>query len=198
MAFPFQDFSLQNADLKLYPALFPDQDSNRLFSYLHHNIQWKHEPIKLFGKSVMQPRLTAFYGEKAYSYSGITMYPLGWTPALKEIKEVLETLGKIKYNAVLLNLYRDGNDYMGWHSDDERELDRKAAIASVSFGATRKFIMRRKDNHQQRVEIDLNHGDCLIMAGETQRFWQHSLSKIAKTKADQTAPRINLTFRTIL
>jgi len=193
-----QDFLLNDADLKLYTAVFSEQQSHRLFTDLYHNIQWKQEPIKLFGKSVMQPRLTAHYGEQPYSYSGITMNPVPWTPPLQEIKAVVESLGKIKYNAVLLNCYRDGNDYMGWHSDDERELDRKAAIASVSFGATRRFILRRKDNHQQRVEINLNDGDCLIMAGQTQRFWQHSIAKISKTKAAQIAPRINLTFRSIL
>lgn len=188
-----QKLSMENANVVYYPGLFPPQQSDNLFYELFKNINWRHEPIKFFGKEVLQPRFTAFYGEKAYTYSGITMHPEIWTPALLEIKSIIEPLAEVKFNAVLLNLYRDNNDYIGWHSDDERELGEHSVIASVSFGETRRFLFRRRDNHNLKIELSLAHGDFLIMRGTTQKFWQHQVPKTAK----KLAPRINLTFRVI-
>lgn len=198
MSVSSQIFLMQNANIALYKSLFPPQQSSQLFSQLYQGINWKQEPIRLFGKSILQPRLTAYFGDKSYTYSGITMNPLPWLHNLLKIKSVIEPLAEVKFNAVLINLYRDGNDYIGWHSDDERELELESVIGSVSFGATRRFIYRRKDNHKIKVELSLADGDLLIMRGETQRFWQHQVPRINSKMANQIRPRMNLTFRVII
>jgi len=189
----YQKLPMENANVVYYPGLFSRQQSDNLFKELFNSINWRHEPIIFFGKEVLQPRLTAFYGEKGYTYSGITMHPEIWTPALLEIKSIIEPLAEVKFNGVLMNLYRDNNDYMGWHSDNEKELGENSIIASVSFGETRRFLFRRRDNHNIKRELKLAHGDFLIMQGTTQKFWQHQVPKTAK----KLAPRINLTFRVI-
>ncbi|HLO52036.1 MAG TPA: alpha-ketoglutarate-dependent dioxygenase AlkB [Kamptonema sp.] len=188
-----QNLELNNAEVIFYPSLFQHPESDRLLDSLLTQIEWKQEPIKIFGKSVLQPRLTAYYGERAYTYSGVMMQPLPWNIPLLQIKEKIEPLVNTKFNGVLLNLYRDGRDYMGWHSDDEKDLAEGSVIASLSFGETRRFILRRRDNHQIKVELSLSHGDFLIMGGDTQKFWQHQVPKTTKS----TQPRINLTFRVI-
>jgi alkylated DNA repair dioxygenase AlkB len=196
-----QNLKMNNAEVILYRSLFQQAESQLLLQDLLEQIAWKHEPIKIFGKSVLQPRLTAYYGTKAYTYSGVKMEPLPWNKPLLQIKEKIEPLVDIAFNGVLLNLYRDGQDYIGWHSDDEKDLakgDEKdlakgAVIGSLSLGETRRFIFRRRDNHQNRIELSLSDGDFLIMGGETQKFWQHHVPKSAKS----THPRINLTFRVI-
>lgn len=189
---------MKDANVTLYQSLFPPQQSRNLFTKLFNNINWKQEPIKLFGNFLLQPRLTAYYGDKPYSYSGITMNSLPWIPDLLEIKSVIEPLAGVKFNAVLLNLYRDGNDYIGWHSDDERELGLDSIIGSISFGATRRFIFRRKDDHKIKVELNLANGDLLIMRSETQKFWQHHVPRTNLKIANQIEPRINMTFRIII
>jgi len=189
-----QNLELPNAEVIIYPRLFQKPETQRLFHELLNQIEWKQKPIKIFGKSVLQPRLTAYYGERAYTYSGVTLHPLPWNKPLLQIKEKIEPLVNTQFNGVLLNLYRDGQDYMGWHSDDEKELAPGAVISSLSFGETRRFVFRRRDNHQIKVELNLGDGDFLIMGGETQKFWQHYVPKSAKS----TQPRINLTFRVIL
>ncbi len=122
------------------------------------------------------------------------MEPLPWIPAILEIKDKIEPLAGVTFNGVLLNLYRDGRDSMGWHSDDEKELGKGSVIASVSLGATRRFVFRRRDNNTIKQELNLAHGDLLIMRGETQQYWQHQVPKTAK----KVGPRINLTFRLII
>jgi Alkylated DNA repair protein len=188
-----QNLELPNAELIFYPRLFQQPENDQLFSELFHQIQWKQEPIKIFGKSVLQPRLTAYYGTQAYTYSGVTMQPLPWNAPLLQIKQKIEPLVNTKFNGVLLNLYRDGQDYIGWHSDDEHDLAEGSIIASLSLGETRRFIFRRRDDHQIKVKLNLSDGDFLIMGGDTQKFWQHHVPKTAKS----TEPRINLTFRVI-
>lgn len=188
-----KNLELPNAEVIFYPHLFQNKKSNQLFTDLLNQIEWKQEPIKIFGKSVMQPRLTAYYGTQAYTYSGVTMQPLPWNAPLLQIKQEIEPLVNTQFNGVLLNLYRNGQDYMGWHSDDEHNLAKGAIIASVSFGETRRFILRRRDNHQIKVELNLSDGDFLVMGGDTQKFWQHHIPKTAKSNS----PRINLTFRVI-
>jgi alkylated DNA repair dioxygenase AlkB len=183
---------LPNAELIFYPRLFQPPESTEILTDLLNQIEWKHEPIKIFGKSVLQPRLTAYYRTKAYTYSGLKMEPLPWNKPLLQIKEKIEPLVDIAFNGVLLNLYRDGQDYIGWHSDDETDLA-GAVIGSLSLGETRRFIFRRRDDHQNKIELSLSDGDFLIMGGETQKFWQHHVPKSAKS----THPRINLTFRVI-
>ncbi|MDB9511167.1 alpha-ketoglutarate-dependent dioxygenase AlkB [Kamptonema animale CS-326] len=188
-----QNLELNNAEVIYYSGLFQQPESDRLFASLLTQIEWKQQPIKIFGKSVLQPRLTAYYGERAYTYSGVMMQPLPWNIPLLQIREKIEPLVNTKFNGVLLNLYRDGQDYMGWHSDDEKDLAVGSVIASLSFGETRRFILRRRDNRQTKVELNLSHGDFLIMGGDTQKFWQHQVPKTTKS----TQPRINLTFRVI-
>jgi alkylated DNA repair dioxygenase AlkB len=195
-----QDFPLQNADITLYKKLFSGEKNQLIFKDLLINIAWKQEPIRIFGKSILQPRLTAYYGDKgkAYKYSGLMMNPLPWTTNLSNIKATIEPIAKVNFNSVLLNLYRDGNDYQGWHSDNEKELGINPVIGSVSFGETRKFILRRQDNHKIKLELMLSAGDFLIMQGETQEFWQHSIPKVSSAKANNIRTRINLTFRIIV
>lgn len=184
---------MDNAEVIFYPGLFTETETKILFTNLVEQIAWKQEPIKIFGKSILQPRLTAYYGTEAYKYSGITMQPLPWNTPLLKIKEKIEPLVNTEFNGVLLNLYRHGKDSMGWHSDDEKELAKDGVIASLSLGETRRFIFRRKDNHDVKVELNLADGDFFTMAGNTQKYWQHQVPKMAKS----SQPRINLTFRVI-
>jgi alkylated DNA repair dioxygenase AlkB len=141
------------------------------------------------------PRLTAWYGDqgKSYTYSGIEQHPEHWHPTLKLIKSKIEQIAQISFNSVLINLYRNGKDSVSWHSDDEPELGENPIIASVSFGATRRFYLRHKHSKNHKIDIDLASGSFLLMQGETQHFWQHQIAKTAK----EIQPRINLTFRII-
>jgi alkylated DNA repair dioxygenase AlkB len=160
------------------------------------NIAWKHEAIRMFGKMVMQPRFTAWYGDegKSYTYSGLKMSPLPWNEGLFRLKTKIEALSQHSFNSVLLNFYRDGHDHMGWHSDNEAALGKNPVIASLNLGATRRFLFRRNADHTEKIEVSLTNGSLLIMQGETQHFWQHALPKQTKS----SGIRINLTFRTIL
>lgn len=193
-----QQIPMKDANVTLYQSLFPPQQSPHLFAELYNGIDWRQEPIKLFGKSLLQPRLTAYYGDKSYSYSGITMKPLPWVPTLLAIKSIIEPIADVEFNGVLLNLYRDGNDAIGWHSDDERGFAPDSVIGSVSFGSTRCFVFRRKDNHKIKVGMNLSNGDVLIMRGQTQKFWQHQVPRTSLKIANSVEPRINLTFRVII
>lgn len=160
------------------------------------NIPWKRDKVKLFGKEHFTPRFTSWHGEPgaAYSYSNNLLKPNGWTANLIELKQKIEEVSwPDKFNSVLLNWYRNGEDHMGWHSDDEKELGKNPTIASLNLGTSRKFVLRRKANHQEKIEIILHDGDLLIMRGETQHFWQHYLPKQKKVKGN----RFNLTFREI-
>ncbi len=165
------------------------------------NINWTHNQIKIFGKQLFEPRFSAWYGDEnaAYSYSGLKLKPNTWNEKLLFIKNEIEKLMEIenvKFNSVLLNWYRDGQDSMGWHSDNEKELGQNPVIGSVNLGATRRFILRQIDttkDKKDKVEFPLTNGSVLIMAGEIQHFWQHSVPKETKVKEN----RINLTFRVI-
>ncbi|SIO01927.1 alpha-ketoglutarate-dependent dioxygenase AlkB family protein [Chitinophaga niabensis] len=179
-----------------YPALFSPEESDQLFSALINNIQWKQEPVFIMGKEIMQPRLTAWYGDadKAYSYTGITMTPHAWTPELLMIKTRIEQIAQHTFTSVLLNYYRDGKDSMGWHRDNEKELGNNPVIGSVSFGASRYFHLKHRVDKTLRTKIRLTHGSFLLMKGTTQHHWYHSIPKELKV----TGGRINLTFRTII
>lgn len=179
----------------LFSNFFSPKESDLLFNDLLNVINWKQEPIKIFGKEVMQPRLTAWYGDtgKAYSYSGITMHPLAWIHSLQQIKTAIETKASLVFNSALLNLYRDGKDSMGWHRDNEKELGINPSIASVSFGGSRIFKLRDYHNKSTVRSIELTHGSLLLMKGATQHFWEHQLAKTSKS----VAARINITFRDI-
>lgn len=179
----------------LWPHFFETNLADNYFLSLQQELQWKHEEIIIFGKKVFQPRLTAWYGDNhcQYKYSGVTQIPRPWNPLLLEIKKDIENLTNHAFNCVLANFYRDGQDSMGWHSDDEKELGENPTIASISFGAERDFQLRHKKNKDCKLKIQLPHGSLLLMENETQHFWDHSISKSKKI----TAARINLTFRNI-
>ena len=190
-------YDLPDADMALFENFFTNQESKKLHQNLIDNIQWRQDKIKMFGKLIDQPRLTAFYGDtnKEYSYSGIVMKPLEWNDDLFFIRNRVEDVAKIKFTSVLLNYYRDGKDSMGWHSDDEKELGQNPVIGSVSFGESRVFQMRHKFRKDiKKVDIALTNGSFLLMKGTTQHFWQH---QIPKTKRELES-RINLTFRVIM
>jgi alkylated DNA repair dioxygenase AlkB len=154
---------------------------------------WRAETITVFGQRHLQPRLTAWHGEASYTYSGLTLQPLPFTPLLQAIRAAVEAATGHRYNSVLLNYYRDGRDSMGMHSDDEPELGPQPAIASVSFGATRAFILRHKRT-RETIKLDLTDGSLLFMGGALQHNWVHGINKSARS----LGPRVNLTFRRIV
>jgi len=189
-------YDLPDADITLFENFFTNQESKKLHQNLIENIQWRQDKIKIFGKLIDQPRLTAFYGDttKDYSYSGIVMKPNDWNDDLLFIKNRVEEMAKIKFTSVLLNYYRDGKDSMGWHSDDEKELGQNPVIGSVSFGESRVFQLRHKlKKDLKKVDIKLTDGSFLLMKGTTQHFWQHQIPKTTQSLES----RINLTFRVI-
>ena len=195
--------NLPQANLIFEEHFFNQQEADSLQKTLTETIAWEQGEIMMFGKKVLEPRLTAWYGEagKSYTYSGKTQYGLAWTDALSLIKNKVEAACQpiINYqpslfNSVLLNYYRNGQDSMGWHADDEKELGRNPVIASLNFGESRRFLFRRKDNKNIKHEILLTHGSLLIMAGQMQHYWQHAVPKEPK----KNLPRINLTFRWII
>jgi alkylated DNA repair dioxygenase AlkB len=179
----------------LYANFFTKAECDKYFKELLGTINWKEEQIVIFGKQVMQPRLTAWYGDRGgvYSYSGITMQPLAWTPALRSIKEKIEQIAQVQFTSALLNLYRDGKDSMGWHRDNEKELGLNPVIGSVSFGASRIFKLRHYSNKNISKSITLDDGSFLLMRGETQHYWEHMVPKTSK----DVGARINITFRVI-
>lgn len=185
--------SLPDADLIYYSSFFSSEESSEYFKILKSETEWQQDNIKVFGKIYKQPRLTALYGDDgaSYSYSGITMFPKLFNSVLKEIKTKIEEVSEVKFNTVLLNLYRDGSDSNGWHSDDEKELGENPVIASLSLGAERIFQLRHKHDKKNRKNIELENGSLLLMKGTTQHYWQHCIPKSKKV----IHPRINLTFR---
>lgn len=159
------------------------------------NIRWKQDSLKLYGKSIPLPRLTAWYGDPgaAYTYSGIKSDPNPWTDGLLHLKHRIEEAVGSSFNCVLLNWYRDGKDSLSWHADDEPELGVHPVIASANFGATRDFQLRRNDDPDQKVTIPLKHGTLLVMRGALQDHWKHAVPKRANVRQS----RFNLTFRRI-
>lgn len=187
-------FDLPQADVILYERFFTAMESDRLLKALISKIVWQQDQIKIYGKTLNLPRLTAWYGDKDYGYSGITMQVHPWTDDLLFIKKRIEQQVNTTFTGVLLNYYRNGNDSVGWHSDDENELGTNPVIASVSFGATRPFQLRHKtDKNQKKISIPLTHGSLLVMQGTTQHFWEHQVPKTSKA----IGSRINLTFRRV-
>lgn len=190
-----QIIKLDGAELLYVPSFFDKVKSDDYFEKLINNVQWKQDKINMYGRELPLPRLSAWYGDndKPYSYSGITLQPNLWTDQLSEIKSDLEKVANVNFTSVLINRYRDGKDYVGWHTDAEKELGRNPVIGSVNFGATRKFQLRRIDDHKVKFEIELKHGTLLLMRGETQHYWQHQVPKTSAVIGE----RLNLTFRAI-
>jgi len=188
-------FNLPNSDISYYPNFIGKQKADSYLKQLKENIPWQQDDIKVFGKVYAQPRLTALFDNngKSYSYSNIIMNPNPFTPELLELKTAVESNAKVNFTTCLLNLYRDGKDSNGWHSDDETELGINPVIASISLGEERFFHLRYKNDKGLKQKVLLQHGSLLLMKGETQHFWQHQIPKTAK----QIKERINLTFRVV-
>jgi alkylated DNA repair dioxygenase AlkB len=184
-------------DWRYDPAFLPRPEADALFEALLALPDWAHDTVRLFGKEHLTPRLVAWYGDSGtdYRYSGTVHHPLPWPQCLSELRERLARDENLSFDSVLANHYRDGRDSMGWHSDDERELGTCPVIASVSVGATRRFLLRHRTRRDiETVELELAHGSLLVMRGTTQRHWKHSLPKSARCKR----ARVNLTFRQVL
>lgn len=186
---------LQDAEVDYYANFITQTQATQLFVTLRQTLAWRQDSIKLYGKYHKIPRMQAWYGDAGsqYQYSNLTLEPLPWTSALSQLKEQCEDYCAHPFNAVLANLYRDGNDSMGWHADDEPELGTNPVIASISLGEARNFDFKHKTS-AEKYRIKLEHGSLLIMSGSTQAFWQHGIAK-TRVPLDE---RINLTFRYIL
>jgi alkylated DNA repair dioxygenase AlkB len=186
---------LKNGEYIYFPCFLNREQANLYLEAFINKIEWKQESMYMYGKQVMFPRLTSWYGDndKPYSFSGIKLNPHPWNEELIQIKQLIEPVCKVTFNSVLLNLYRDGNDSISWHSDAEKELGKNPIIASINFGAERKFQIRHNET-QETHEILLKHGSLLIMKGELQHFWKHQVPK----QKGITKERVNLTFRVIL
>jgi alkylated DNA repair dioxygenase AlkB len=183
--------------LDLFAQAFAPVEASRLYDALRAELRWEEKQIRLFGKTITSPRLSAWYGEPGvrYRYSGLSLEAAGWTPALDEARTVVEALAGVSFNAVLCNLYRDENDSMGLHADAEPELGPEPVIASASFGAVRRFTMRpRRPRDGKSFTLELPSGSVLVLSGPTQAHWRHGVPK----EATATAPRVNLTFRRIV
>ena len=178
-----------------YGAVMPVDDADRYYEILFREIAWRHDEAVVFGKRVVTKRKVAWYADRAatYTYSGVTKTALPWVPVLLRLKDLAQFCSGETYNSCLLNLYHDGSEGMAWHSDAEKDLKRNGAIASLSFGARRKFAFKHKGT-KQTVSKVLEHGSLLVMKGETQSHWLH---RLPPTKS-VSSPRINLTFRTIV
>jgi alkylated DNA repair dioxygenase AlkB len=195
----FNEYRISNVlntdgTVNYYGKILSSQEANQYFDLLIQNILWEKDEVIIFGKHITTKRKVAWYGdsEYLYTYSNTTKQALAWTNELSELKQIVEEYAGIKFNSCLLNFYHNGNEGMGWHSDDEESLGKNNTIASLSFGAERKFSFKHKQT-KQLVSLVLEHGSLLIMKDGTQSNWLHSLPK----SKNITQPRINLTFRTI-
>lgn len=191
-----ETIDMPDADVRFTHRFYRPPQSDHLRETLLSETSWRHEKITIFGRQCWQPRLMSWHGdpESRYSYSGLTLAPNAWTPTLSRIRQDIEEATGHRFNSVLLNLYRNERDSMGWHSDDEPELGPDPVIASLSLGETRTFRFKHKTNAAQKpISLDLTDGSLLLMAGTTQRHWLHGIGKETRSKA----PRINLTFRNI-
>lgn len=187
---------LPDADVQYLSSFLKKEQADAYLEELLSSLAWEQKPIFLFGRQLMQPRLVAWYGDPgiSYTYSGLRLQALPWTPKLLQIKETVEGETSHSYNSVLCNLYRDGKDSMGWHSDDEPELGKEPCIASLSLGEERSFHLKHRTRKEvPSTKILLAHGSLLVMKGATQSQYKHQLPKSRK----KLSPRINLTFRLI-
>lgn len=188
----FERIALPGADVRYWPDWLAPDEAEALQQRLLQEIQWTQHRVRMFGRELPAPRLSAWIGDAdaAYTYSRVRYQPAPWTPALAQLRERLQRELNAPFNSVLANRYRDGRDSMGWHADDEPELGSEPLIASVSLGAVRRMRLRARDRSASAA-IDLAPGSLLLMGGQTQSRYQHAVDK---TRA-QTGERINLTFR---
>ncbi len=190
----FQKFELEDTILLYFPQFLDNNEADFWFENLNSTILFQSGEITLFGKTFKKPRLEAFFadGNLSYSYSGQQLNTQRITEELKELKTRVESVSQLDFNAILVNLYRDGQDSNGWHADNEKELGSDPLIASVSLGAERIFEMQHIHS-KKRIKLTLEHGSLLCMLQGSQRFWKHQLPKDKSVHL----PRINLTFRKI-
>ncbi len=184
---------LPDGELSLLAQLPLSLPNEEVLARLIADTAWRSETVTVWGKQHPQPRLTAWHGEAAYTYSGLRLEPSPFTPLQQEIRAAVEAVSGRRFNSVLLNYYRDGRDSMGMHSDNEPELGPAPAIASVSFGAARTFVLQHKVT-KARFRLSLTDGSMLLMGGSLQQFWLHGINKVTRP----TGPRVNLTFRFIV
>lgn len=191
----FERLPVVDADVSLLRDLDTHASHEFIFEKLLRDTLWQQREMNIYGKTVLQPRLTAWYGDtdRSYVYSGIKNKPLPWTDLLQEIKRLIEDCTELKFNSVLLNYYRDNNDSMGFHSDDEKELGPDPAIASFSLGDMRIFLFKHKFKKIETISVPLPSGSVLLMKGGTQRNYKHAINREQRP----CGPRINLTFRRI-
>ena len=184
-----------DGEVVYYGLILTPDEAGRYLSLLLNDIAWKNDEAVIFGKHIITKRKVAWYGDGnyTYNYSSITRQALPWTKELLELKALVEKHTGTAYNSCLLNLYHDGNEGMAWHSDDEGSLGKDTTIASLSFGAARKFALKHKQT-KLATSIILESGSLLAMQGTTQTYWLHALPKSTKVKL----PRVNLTFRTMI
>ena len=182
------------ADVVVHRGSVGADETPAILQQLVSKVRWRSDVIRLFGREVPIPRLTAWYGDqgRVYTYSGIRLGPLTWTPLLADLRDRAGAAAGTSFNSVLVNLYRNGSDSVGWHADNEPELGVDPVIASLSFGATRTLAMRRRDG-SHRASVNLQDGDLMVMAGATQTLWVHRVPKVRRP----VGPRVNLTFRTV-
>jgi len=184
----------------LHPGWLRDAHATALMAALSADIPWSRHRLRIFGQEVEAPRLSCWIGDPdaAYRYSGTRFAPQPWPVAVAPVRDAVSRTAGVAFNSVLANLYRDGQDAMGWHSDDERELGPQPVIASLSFGATRRFVLKARapdaDGRFARHVLELPHGSLLVMRGDTQARYRHALPRTARP----VGPRLNLTFRKIL
>lgn len=194
----WQKLDIPDADIRLCPEYLNRAAATVLFEVLRKNVSWRQDEVQLFGRRHRIPRVHQWYGDPGLSYrwSGLSMLPEPWFDELDALRDNIAAAVHVPFNSVLVNLYRDGHDSMGWHADDELELGERPVIAGLSLGAERDFVLRYRDNKSgvPKERVMLTNGSLLVMAGDTQKFWQHALPKRRRV----TTPRINLTFRRIL
>lgn len=190
------DFDLPDAQVRLVRGWLEPPAADALMAGLLEQVPWEVHRIRIFGREVASPRLSCWIGDAdaAYRYSGTRFQPRPWLPALAALRDRLASELAQPFNSVLANRYRSGADAMGWHSDDERELGPGPLIASVSLGATRRFLLCHRGDPAQRLALDLEQGSLLLMGGQTQQYWKHALPRTARPVGE----RINLTFRQVL
>ena len=190
------DNALWGAELWFAPDWLEAGQADALFAELRDSIEWETHRIRLFGREVDSPRLSSWIGDEgaSYTYSGTRFQPRPWPHALADIRRRLARELDCEFNSVLANRYRNGRDYMGWHSDNESALGPRPVIASLSLGATRRFVLKGRQEPRRRLALELPCGSLLVMRGETQQNYRHALPRTAKPVGE----RINMTFRRIM
>lgn len=188
-----RQIAMPEAQAVYHPAPDLGLSPDELLMRLRREVPWEQHTVRIHNQIIPQPRLSSWHGSVIHGYASLAhmLIPHPWSPLLARLRDRVEMICGAKFNSMLANLYRDGNDAIGWHADDEPELGPTPLIASLSFGSERRFDMRRKDDHTKVVRITLEHGSLLIMSGGMQQHWQHAIARTTQV----TGERINLTFR---